>query len=85
MGVGNIIVCDSPIISNRYEFLYKHLDCDCIADTTDEETTGNIKVIAYPKSKDANKALRKIFYDGGYSSWCKLLRGIGSEEVNSIG
>ena len=57
----SMIMCDTPTITKRYEFLYSHLDCDCIADTGDEEEKDYIKVLAYSENKDDNVVLENYF------------------------
>ena len=40
-----MVICKEPIITKRYEFLFSHLDCDCIADTTNEKKTKTISYV----------------------------------------
>ena len=79
-----MIVCENPIITKRYDFLYSHLNCSCIADTKEEENTGNIKIIAYSESREDNNNIRDYFYKQNYSGKYRILKEISSEEVNSI-
>lgn len=84
MDMLNIRVCNPPEVMDRYEFQFSHLDCDCIIDKSEESHTKKVKIIAYATSKEGNLALRKYFHEQGYSNTYKILRGIGSKEVNSI-
>ena len=79
-----MIICDSPIVIKRYEFLYRHLDCDCIADTSDEPESGHIRILAYSEKKEDNEGLENYFFNQGYSGKYKILQNISSEEVNCI-
>ena len=80
----NIIVCKPPIEVNRYEFLFEHLDCDCIVDKSSESETKKVRVIAYSPSKENNRSLREYFRKSGYQGKYRILQGIDSQEVYSI-
>lgn len=77
-----ILFYENPLRTDRYTFLYEHLDCDSIIERKEEEDL--ISVIAYAKKKEFNKALESLFYDRNYSGKYVILRGIDSKEANSI-
>ena len=79
-----MVICKEPIITKRYEFLFSHLDCDCIADTTNEKKTKTIKVIAYSENKNDNMNLEDYYVENGFKGKYKILQNISKEEVNSI-
>ena len=82
--IKGIVFCDPPIKTERFEFLFNHLDCDCIADTSEESITDRISVLAYSTDKNANASLRKYFYEKGYGKKYRYLIGIDRRELNSI-
>ena len=79
-----IVICDPPIETKRYEFLYDHLDCDCIVDKSKEKETKTIRIIAYSPAKENNPILREYFRLQKFHGKYKILQGIDSKEVFSI-
>ena len=57
-----ICIPKTPIYERKLDFLYAHLDCDCIIKNS-SETTDLITVVAYALSKDGNGTLRNYYID----------------------
>lgn len=77
-------VCKKPIETERFTFLFKHLDCDCIADTSNEDVSDTISVVAYSEGKHENEELYDYFFESGMSDKYRYLKGITREEVDCI-
>ena len=79
-----IFFYDSPLKTDRYKFLYEHLDCDSIVKINEDANDRTLYVIACALQKEFNGELEDFFYSSDYSGEYAILRGIDSKEANSI-
>ncbi|MBR1597497.1 MAG: hypothetical protein IJ661_01135 [Lachnospiraceae bacterium] len=77
-----IKILELPLVIDRWDFLFNHLDCDCIVDKTNEKETGKVRVIAYAENKADNINLRNYFQQNNYKGKYVILQGIARCEVN---
>jgi hypothetical protein len=75
---------NEPLLTNCFDFLFKHLDCDSIAKKSSEEPD-KVYILAFTTDKKYNHKLNDIFYSDEYNKkGCIILQGIDSQEVDSI-
>jgi len=67
-----------PLRVKRYEFLYSHLDCDCIASY--EKNSNEIEVIAFSETKEENARLKQYYYSNNLMGKYRILQGIDKRE-----
>ena len=79
-----MIIYQDPVFVDRYDYLFNHLDCSCIADKSSEDATGKVYILACSESKKENVKLKQYFNEMGYGKKYVILHGIDSREVNSI-
>ncbi len=82
--LNGIVIYDTPMKADRYEFLYDHLDCDSIVELNENDDDRTVYIIARAISEEFNKVLEKMFYENGYEGKYIIMQGIDSKEVNSI-
>ena len=79
-----IFFYDTPLKTDRYKFLYEHLDCDSIVEADEDADERMVSVIARAIAGEFNKRLEDLFYERGYEGRYLIIQGIDSKEVNSI-
>ncbi len=77
-----IVYCNPPIKTNLYQFLYHHLDCNCIIKKTDSSNMDDVEIVAYAADKKYNQRLDKEMENNDLYI---IIQGIDSMEVNCIG
>ena len=82
--INGIIFYTNPLKTDKYKFLYDHLDCDSIIKINEDANDRTIYVIACALQKEFNGALEDYFYSKNYSGKYVIMQGIDSREVNSI-
>lgn len=83
--VQNIEVCNPTIkTDNIFDFLHKHLDCDCIVNTQHELTKNEVEILAYARTTAGNKQLAEYYEKKEYSSPIIIIQGISQMEVDCI-
>ena len=79
-----MIICEQPITVDSYEFLYDHLNCDCIIKKNSDANNSMVEVIAYSESRADNEALNVYFQKNNLKGNYWILQGIDESEVNCI-
>lgn len=75
-----VVYCDPPIKTDLVQFLFEHLDCDCVI-KEQSLSSYTVYVIAYAESKQGNSELHNVYYN---NHEVMIVHGIGKEEVSII-
>lgn len=75
-----VVYCDPPIKENVYDFLHRHLDCDC-AFKRQDMSNPVVEIVAYASSKEYNVTLYRVFSNANNID---IMQGIDSLGVNAI-
>ena len=80
-----IEICEPKLKTNNlFDFMYEHLDCDCIVDTTNELIKDFVEIIAFAKNMYGNEQLRAYYLEKNFKSPIMIVQGISHMEVDCI-
>ena len=82
--IDGIIICNPPLVTNIWEFLENHLDCNCLIDKRKTINTKQTAVVAFASAKQYNDTLSQYYDNHKEKKHYRIMQGIDSKEVGSI-